>query len=89
MSKSVEGDSKADDGGTKKHPNRLKGMRIRDEFLCPITHELLRDPVVACDGHTYEKADIEKWLRSRNTSPMTGEDMVQLIHVPACFLSYK
>jgi len=54
---------------------RLKGMRIRDEFLCPITQELLREPVVVSDGHTYEKAAIEKWLRSKNISPMTGEEM--------------
>lgn len=26
-----------------------------EEFLCPITQELMRDPVVASDGHTYEK----------------------------------
>jgi len=56
--------------------SRLKGMRIRDEFLCPITHDLLREPVVANDGHTYEKSAIEKWLRTKNLSPMTNEEMV-------------
>jgi len=54
---------------------RLKGMRIRDEFLCPITQELLREPVVVSDGHTYEKTSIEKWLRTKNISPMTGDEM--------------
>ena len=44
--------------------NRMQGMRIRDEFLCPITYELLREPMVASDGHTYEKMAIEKWLKS-------------------------
>lgn len=29
---------------------RLKGMKIRQEFICPITHDLLRDPVVLADG---------------------------------------
>lgn len=53
---------------------RMKGMRIRDEFLCPITYDLLREPVVASDGHTYEKMAIEKWLKSENpTSPLSGE----------------
>ena len=55
--------------------NRLKGMRIRDEFLCPITYELMREPVVAMDGHTYEKSAIEKWLKSNQTSPRSGEPM--------------
>lgn len=27
--------------------HRLQGMRMRDEFLCPITYELLREPVVS------------------------------------------
>jgi hypothetical protein len=55
--------------------NRLKGMKIRDEFLCPITYELMREPVVAMDGHTYEKSAIEKWLKSSQTSPRSGEPM--------------
>lgn len=55
--------------------SRLKGMRMRDEFMCPITQELLREPVVAFDGHTYEKSSIEKWIKSRSISPMTGEEM--------------
>lgn len=55
--------------------NRLQGMKIRDEFLCPITCELLREPVVALDGHTYEKSAIEKWLKSNHTSPRSGEKM--------------
>ena len=43
------------------------------EFLCPITHELLQDPVVLCDGHTYERKAIERWLKGgKRTSPMTG-----------------
>lgn len=53
--------------------NRLKGMKIRGEFLCPITYELLREPVVLADGHTYEKISIEKWLKSHKTSPLTLE----------------
>lgn len=55
--------------------NLLKGMKIRDEFLCPITYELMREPVVAMDGHTYEKHAIEKWLKSNHTSPRSGEAM--------------
>ena len=42
------------------------------EFLCPITHEAMRDPVVAQDGHTYEREAIETWFGTQNTSPVTG-----------------
>lgn len=55
--------------------NLLRGMKIRDEFICPITYELMREPVVASDGHTYEKHAIEKWLKTNFTSPRSGEPM--------------
>ena len=44
-------------------------------YLCPITHELMKDPVVCGDGFTYERAAIEAWLRNKKhpVSPMTGE----------------
>ncbi|XP_067023268.1 WD repeat, SAM and U-box domain-containing protein 1-like [Acropora muricata] len=46
---------------------------IPDEFLCPITREIMCDPAIAADGYTYERACIEEWLRSgRKTSPMTN-----------------
>jgi len=40
-------------------------------FLCPITGELFTDPVVASDGHTYERSAITEWLESHQTSPLT------------------
>ena len=43
-----------------------------DEFICPITTEIMADPVVASDGHTYERAAIEHWLTKKMTSPKTG-----------------
>jgi len=56
---------------------RLQGMRLRDEFLCPITHELLREPVCVADGYTYERSAIEKWFKQSTsemwTSPLNRE----------------
>ena len=37
-----------------------------DAFKCPITQERFLDPVVAADGHTYERAAIERWLSGRH-----------------------
>jgi len=37
--------------------------------------ELLHDPVVAADGHTYERQHIAEWLQKSDTSPMTNEPM--------------
>jgi len=44
--------------------------KIPNEFLCPITQELMRDPVCAADGYTYERKAIEEWLTKKQTSPI-------------------
>lgn len=49
---------------------------IPDEFICPITYELMRDPVVLSDGHTYEKSAIEEWLKKHGKSPLTGGTLI-------------
>lgn len=35
--------------------------------------ELLRDPVVALDGMTYERAAITRWFEEHRRSPLTNE----------------
>jgi len=44
-----------------------------DALSCPITLELFRDPVVAQDGHTYERKAIEDWIHKNGTSPITNQ----------------
>ncbi|KAM4609161.1 WD repeat, SAM and U-box domain-containing protein 1 [Polymixia lowei] len=49
------------------------GSEAPDEFLCPITRELMTDPVIAADGYSYEREAIESWLGAKNrSSPMTN-----------------
>ena len=43
-----------------------------DDFVCPITAEIMTDPVSTSDGFTYERAAITEWLRTKDTSPKTG-----------------
>ncbi|XP_017537839.1 WD repeat, SAM and U-box domain-containing protein 1 isoform X1 [Pygocentrus nattereri] len=46
---------------------------IPDEFLCPITHEIMKDPVIAADGYSYEREAIESWINTKSrSSPMTN-----------------
>ncbi|KAK3064796.1 hypothetical protein LTS18_003846 [Coniosporium uncinatum] len=45
---------------------------VPNEYVCPISQELLEDPVTAADGMTYERSAIERWPQIRKTSPMTG-----------------
>ena len=44
-----------------------------NELVCPITQEIMFDPVVASDGHTYERNAIQTWLSTKKTSPLTKE----------------
>ncbi|CAK9043648.1 unnamed protein product [Durusdinium trenchii] len=42
------------------------------EYFCPISQEVMVDPVTTSDGHTYDRKPIEEWLRNNDTSPNTG-----------------
>lgn len=59
-------------------PTLVRGKRLRDEFACPITRELMRDPVIAADGNTYDREAIEMWLKNHDTSPKRNERMEHL-----------
>lgn len=41
-------------------------------FVCPITLELMVDPVMAADGQSYERSAIETWLKGNDTAPKTN-----------------
>jgi len=43
---------------------------IPNEFLCPITGEIMMDPVNVCaEGHIFERAAINQWSATRNNCP--------------------
>jgi Mg-chelatase subunit ChlD len=45
------------------------------EFMCPISMDLMADPVIGTDGHTYERTAITEWLSSHGVSPLTRRPM--------------
>jgi hypothetical protein len=51
-------------------------------FFCPITAEIMRDPVTTADGQTYERAAIERWFESSDMSPATGANLPSKTVVP-------
>ena len=54
----------------------IRNEEIPEEFICPITQDVMRNPVLCSDGFVYEKAAIGEWLISRKkTSPMTNLPM--------------
>lgn len=42
------------------------------EFLCPISCDLMKNPVRTADGFTYERSHITMWLALHDSSPMTN-----------------
>jgi hypothetical protein len=48
------------------------------EFICPISFEVMSDPVIAPSGHSFERSAIERWFQQHprpTTNPMTQEPM--------------
>ncbi|KAG7013243.1 U-box domain-containing protein 32, partial [Cucurbita argyrosperma subsp. argyrosperma] len=53
--------------GSKQH------SRVPAHFTCPIFQEMMKDPLIAADGFTYEADAIKGWFKSgHDTSPMTN-----------------
>lgn len=40
-------------------------------YMCSITHEIMKDPVMDPEGNTYERTAIEEWIRRERKSPIT------------------
>ncbi len=55
------------------------------DMLCPITCEIMKDPVICSDGNTYERKAIETWLRTNNKSPSTNLPLVNKTLIPNVF----
>ncbi|KAM7280489.1 hypothetical protein ACFE04_007623 [Oxalis oulophora] len=53
-----------------------KAPVIPDDFRCPISLELMKDPVIVSTGQTYERSCIEKWIEAGHmTCPKTQQNL--------------
>ncbi|KAL9235624.1 hypothetical protein vseg_010369 [Gypsophila vaccaria] len=53
------------------------------EFLCPLSKQLFRDPVVVASGQTYDRAFIQKWLNSgHRICPLTQQVLSHSLLTP-------
>ena len=59
-------------GGAASLLKASKTAGLLDEYVCPITAQIMTDPVCTLDGFTYERKAITEWLRTNDTSPATG-----------------
>ncbi|KAH0751100.1 hypothetical protein KY290_030332 [Solanum tuberosum] len=60
-----------------------KAPVIPDDFRCPISLELMKDPVIVSSGQTYERSSIEKWLEAgHSTCPKTQQVLTSNVVTP-------
>ena len=51
-------------------------LELHRNYLCPITHLLFCDPVLTCDGYTYEREAIQNWFNAGySRSPHTNTEL--------------
>lgn len=64
-------------------PGTMNQVMNLDDLRCPISYELMLDPVTIATGHTYDRASISTWFNSGNlTCPVTGEKLTHATLVP-------
>ncbi|KAM0005961.1 putative U box domain, armadillo-like helical, Zinc finger, RING/FYVE/PHD-type [Helianthus debilis subsp. tardiflorus] len=53
------------------------------EFNCPLSKQIMTDPVIICTGKTYDRVSIQKWLSGGNrTCPETGQVLSHTVLTP-------
>ena len=58
-------------------------LPIPKSFKCPISHDVMKDPVRTVDGHVFEREAITEWFRhGHQNSPMTNMQLPSLVLTP-------
>lgn len=56
---------------------------VPKDFCCPISLDLMRDPVIVSTGHTYDRDSITQWMEEGNyRCPQTGQMLAHTRLVP-------
>ncbi|KAL6873958.1 hypothetical protein ACP4OV_014040 [Aristida adscensionis] len=66
-----------------KYLEKCPSLMIPNDFLCPISLEIMTDPVIIASGRTYERRSIQKWLDAgQRTCPKTQQPLSHLSLAP-------
>nr|AGG82490.1 E3 ubiquitin ligase [Datisca glomerata] len=56
---------------------------IPDEFRCPISLDLMKDPVIIASGQTYDRTSIAQWIDSgHHVCPKSGQRLIHMALIP-------
>ena len=66
--------------------NCIDDLEYPNEFKCPITHDIMTDPVKISSSSAinmyYDRSSIEQWFLTNNKDPYTGENLTDKTLVP-------
>ncbi|KAJ6813020.1 U-box domain-containing protein 4-like [Iris pallida] len=66
-----------------KQLHSINGVPIPADFCCPLSLELMSDPVIVASGQTYERAFIKNWLdQGFNVCPKTRQTLAHTNLIP-------
>ncbi|KAG2255201.1 hypothetical protein Bca52824_074495 [Brassica carinata] len=87
LSNSRKQNPKSSEKKLPKMPGNLEpldlGIQIPYHFRCPISLELMSDPVTVSTGQTYDRTSIESWIATGNTScPVTRLPLSDFTLIP-------
>ena len=55
---------------------------IPQSFRCPLTFEVMTDPVLDSEGNTFERKALLKWLQKSSQSPVSRQNLNENVLVP-------
>eukprot|EP01018_Ginkgo_biloba_P011668 Gb_10871 [translate_table: standard] len=56
---------------------------IQDDLKCPISLDLMRDPVIVATGQTYDRVSITRWIEEgHSTCPKSGQKLLHTNLIP-------
>eukprot|EP00250_Pteridium_aquilinum_P011921 c20391_g1_i1 orf=312-2339(+) len=63
--------------------SECEDLKVPEDFQCPISLDLMTDPVIVATGQTYERAAITRWMEEgHQTCPKSGLMMVHNVLIP-------
>ncbi|OAY67439.1 U-box domain-containing protein 15, partial [Ananas comosus] len=79
----IEDSSALNDISLPKYLEKCPSLMIPNDFLCPISLEIMSDPVIVATGQTYERRSIQMWLDAgHRTCPKTRQTLSHLSLAP-------
>lgn len=82
FTRNIKTEDKVETPSQMEYSQNTNDRKFNSEFYCPITMEIMKDPVFCADGHTYEREAIAHWFVNNNTSPKTNVTLDNKVLTP-------